>query len=218
MNFGFRRRECQRIEHENIALARRLLNMESEFSKKAFEGDFRKHLVYRRQILKVKPAKYARELSRRLTPLTSMRSTYYSNREGALTRGEQTEGSRTARDKKKDSQLKKKEGEEKDDEFLDEMAGVGLGGRDDKAQDKDKNMSNDKSKEKPKETSKPRKNEDSDESDGFLDDMAGMGMMGGGDGGKSRRAEHVRKEDKKQNEPKAETNNIVGTIESRENN
>ena len=58
LNFWYRKKECQRIEHENMALAKRLLDKGSEFNRRAMESDFKKHLTYKNQILKVKSNKY----------------------------------------------------------------------------------------------------------------------------------------------------------------
>lgn len=241
LNFGYKKRECQRIEQENHALAKRLLRTEPEFDRKVLENDFQKHLVYKKQILKVKTGRYfssPQSRGTKLAPLTSMGSTYYSNKEsGTFARGDQNDGAKTARDRKENDQFKKKnkdQEDESDDEFLDEMAGVGLGGKDDshakdKSQEKKKTKSptkgtGEKTPEKKNQgeeikkvgakndNGKDDKKEDDDSEDDFLDEMAGVGLGGMKDSNKrtNRRERNT--------EAKAETNNIVGTIESRENN
>lgn len=166
-----------------------------------------------------------------------MGSTYYSNREsGTFAKSNKNDGAKTARDRREDNQFKKKDKDQEDesgDEFLDEMAGVGLGGKDDKGHNA-KDKSQEKTKSPPKGAAKEteektpeRKNQgeeikkvgakndnkkEDDSEDDFLDEMAGVGLGGMDDPNK-------RKSRKERNtEAKAETNNIVGTIESRENN
>eukprot|EP00830_Metopus_es_P010943 TRINITY_DN2067_c0_g1_i1.p1 TRINITY_DN2067_c0_g1~~TRINITY_DN2067_c0_g1_i1.p1 ORF type:complete len:323 (+),score=107.56 TRINITY_DN2067_c0_g1_i1:71-1039(+) len=53
LNYCARRREEERIERENLAFAKRLLQKQSAFNKKEMDDHFEKHKKYRSQILKV---------------------------------------------------------------------------------------------------------------------------------------------------------------------
>eukprot|EP00826_Nyctotherus_ovalis_P066614 TRINITY_DN9865_c0_g2_i1.p1 TRINITY_DN9865_c0_g2~~TRINITY_DN9865_c0_g2_i1.p1 ORF type:complete len:168 (-),score=49.86 TRINITY_DN9865_c0_g2_i1:107-610(-) len=160
-----------------MAMARRLLDMEPEFNWRALETDFRKHLVYRRQILKVKSGK-----------LEALKKGHCAQR-GCGLEG----GAETARRRKKN----------KRQEFLDDMAGEGLAAIN-KKQEEEAN--------KEQEGVEGKNEKDSDEDHDFLDDMAGIGMAKVDD---AEQATNVKSEEKKE---KAEANNFVRSIESRENN
>lgn len=53
-----RKKESERIERENLAFAKRLLEKESVFSKKTLEEDFKRHLKYKSQVLHFPESKY----------------------------------------------------------------------------------------------------------------------------------------------------------------
>ena len=57
-NSGYRQRESQRINSENIALAKRLIMRRSEFDLKQFDSEYKKHLSYIHLIKKVKSRRY----------------------------------------------------------------------------------------------------------------------------------------------------------------
>jgi hypothetical protein len=138
-----------------------------------------------------------------------MRSTYYKNKESGFGKGDQMNGAKTVRDKKSNNEFKKKDKEQKEgDDFLDEMAGEVLDGMNEKhTQQK---AGEDKSKEE--------KEEDSDDGDAFLNDMAGVGLGGMTNTRPTNKREAPRERNAEGDEAKEETNNIVRTIESRENN
>jgi hypothetical protein len=58
LNLHYRKKESQRVERDNLAFAKRLLERQSHFNKKALEDDFQRAQQYRRQILRVDPKKY----------------------------------------------------------------------------------------------------------------------------------------------------------------
>jgi len=58
LNFVARKKECERIERENMAFAKRLLEKQSEFSKQAMLNDFEKHIQYKHQMMKVRSVGY----------------------------------------------------------------------------------------------------------------------------------------------------------------
>ncbi len=58
LNFTTRKRESDRIERENVALARRLLTKPSCIDSRSFQKDFDQHLRLRNLLLRVKLKKY----------------------------------------------------------------------------------------------------------------------------------------------------------------
>lgn len=54
LNLPYRKRETERIERENHAFAKRLFERPANLSKKKFDEEYQTHLVYKRQIQKLK--------------------------------------------------------------------------------------------------------------------------------------------------------------------
>jgi hypothetical protein len=53
LNLGYRKRETERIEQENHAFAKRLFDKQANFSKKKLEEEYKNHLKYKKQIMRL---------------------------------------------------------------------------------------------------------------------------------------------------------------------
>ena len=58
LNYWYKKKECKRIEGDNVTIAKRLIEKESQFSRKSMEADYQMHLIYKSQLLKIKSNKY----------------------------------------------------------------------------------------------------------------------------------------------------------------
>eukprot|EP00831_Metopus_contortus_P005450 TRINITY_DN12060_c0_g1_i2.p1 TRINITY_DN12060_c0_g1~~TRINITY_DN12060_c0_g1_i2.p1 ORF type:complete len:265 (-),score=66.43 TRINITY_DN12060_c0_g1_i2:12-779(-) len=72
LNYYFRKRESNKIEYENMALAKRLLEKKSEFDKKVLDKDFIMHRRYMSQITKLSPKKKLPSLQRNETVVSNL--------------------------------------------------------------------------------------------------------------------------------------------------
>ena len=54
LNIVYRKKETERIEKENHAFAKRLFEREANLSKKKLDDEFKAHMKYKNQILKLK--------------------------------------------------------------------------------------------------------------------------------------------------------------------
>lgn len=53
LNMAARKRETERIEKENHAFAKRLFDKQANFNKKKLDEEFKSHLKYKKQIMKL---------------------------------------------------------------------------------------------------------------------------------------------------------------------
>ena len=54
LHFIKRKKELERIEEENFLMAKRLMSRHSEFNKRTMDIEYKKHVSYMNQIMKVK--------------------------------------------------------------------------------------------------------------------------------------------------------------------
>lgn len=141
LNLDYRRREYQRIEQENVAMARRLLGTEPEFNRRALETEFRKHLVHRRRILKVKAGKLAMLEKDRCTQRArgfkggvktirgrkkSKRQEFLDDLAGEGIAATDKKQGEEVDEEQKGVEVKSEKNSDEGHDFLDDMAGIGM--------------------------------------------------------------------------------------------